>query len=88
MKQTFAGLKNEGYTFPPWVVNPERGRGVGWADRVMGHGIVIKVAGFAMCRYVLAEQSILTLDRRDSPEYFDLISHRWESLMRLHTQRG
>ena len=70
--QTFASLENEGNTFPPRIVNPERGSSVGWANRVWWDSVIVQVTGLAVGRNILAKESIAPLDGWDSAENLDL----------------
>ena len=65
---TFASLENERDTFPPGVVNPERGGSVRGADGVWRDSIVIEVPGLAVRRDVLAKERVVPLDGWDRAE--------------------
>lgn len=70
--RTFSGFEDEGDALPSWIVDPKGGRGEGGTDGVAGHGIVIKVTGFAVSRDVLPEEGIAALNRWDGTQDFDL----------------
>ena len=67
-----AGLEDEGHALPSRVVDPERAGGEGGADRVVRDGVVIEVAGLAVCGNILAEEGVFAGDGRDAPEDLDL----------------
>jgi len=72
IRLTLSGLHDERDALPSRVVDPQGHGGVGGADRVFGHSVVIVVARLVAVGRVLAEQDILLLDRRDTSQHLDL----------------
>ncbi len=62
---TFSGLENKGHAFPTGIVDPERRRSKCRARGVRRHSIVIEVARFPVCGHILAEERVVSCDRRD-----------------------
>lgn len=62
---TFAGLEDERHALPTRVVNPKRGGGESWAVGIARDGFIIQVPRLAVRGYVLSEERVLVLDRRD-----------------------
>lgn len=73
-RQTFAGLENEGNTFPSRVVNPERGSSKRGANRVARNSVIVKVAGLPVGGNVLTEKDIVSFDGWNSTKDLDLIA--------------
>jgi hypothetical protein len=71
--QTFASLEDEWDTLPSWIVDPDGGSSERGTNGVGGNGIVLEISRFAVCRNVLAEKSIGTLNGWDGPQYFYLV---------------
>ena len=71
-ERTFARLENKRHAFPARVVDPQGSRGVCWTDRVVRHGVIIKVAGLAVGSDVLAKQRVFALDGRNRAQNLDL----------------
>lgn len=70
---TFSGLEDEGHAFPTGIVDPERRRCESRARGIWRHGIVIEVTWFPVRGHILAEESVLTCDRLDCAQNFDLM---------------
>jgi hypothetical protein len=62
---TFPSFEDEGHAFPTGIIDPQRRRGKSGARGVRRDSIVIKIAWFPVGTHVLAEECVVSLDRRD-----------------------
>ena len=69
---TFPGFKDEGHALPTRIVDPQRRRSESWARGIRRDSVVIKVARFPVGTHVLAQECVLSRDRRNCTENLDL----------------
>jgi len=69
---TFTSFEDEGYTFPARIVDPKCGSSKGWANRVRRDSVIVEVARLSIRRNILAQQAVISLNRRNSTEHLDL----------------
>lgn len=62
---TFSSFKDERHALPTGIVDPQRRRSESRARGVWRDSIVIEVARFSVGTHVLAEERVLSRDRRD-----------------------
>jgi hypothetical protein len=75
-KQTFPSLEDKWNAFPSGVVDPQCRRCEGRAERVGRNSVVIEIPRLAVRGDILAKKGIVSFDRRDTAEDFDLDARR------------
>jgi len=88
---TLAGLHDEWYALPSWVVDPEDHRRKCGAGRALGHSFVFEIAGLILSIHVLAlgvlaEEDVLAFDGGNATKDFDLGSATLNCYLPFHRE--
>lgn len=72
-KRTFSCLQDERDALPAWVVDPQCERSKSRAHGVLWHRLVFEIARLAVGSYILAEEHIISRNRWDGAQDFNLL---------------